>query len=111
MPLDKADAKQLYRIFDKEFEKKYKCKLANLYDNPKASKLLAGQKIFVSRNVQGITPQIMEVLIKSAGGEVIADKTQATLVLMDEHKDKKAIQEWNKNTPVCGIEFIFDGIL
>jgi uncharacterized protein (UPF0128 family) len=44
-----------FHIIDKAFEKQYNCQLAKLYS--KQSQLMAGKKVFISGNIQGITKE------------------------------------------------------
>ncbi|CDW74642.1 UNKNOWN [Stylonychia lemnae] len=103
-------------IIDKEFEKQHNCKLQQLYNNKQVGQLLQNHSIYVSKNIQGLKQEQMQLLVESAGGKVLQnekEKNQATICIMDQNEDKNAINQLKKNKKIQiqSIHFILDGII
>ena len=87
-----------------------------MYANKNRGKLLEGVTVFISKNIQAVNKETLAALVTSAGGEEMPEKNKdkATLMILDEVKDKKLIDSYKgkKNIPhICGMEFLFEGIL
>lgn len=81
------------------------------------SKLLNGEKVFVSNNIKGVSKDQVITLIAALGGTTVSEKQVKTssLCILDEDSDQKIIKELKKitkNPPrLVKLHYLLDGIL